>query len=203
MQENDEPMVKIMESKQIVFSDYAKQQPESTTIRKSVLEKLEQVANSLPKNYQLLIIEGYRSMTSQQKSWDRMWEKVKTAGPNLTETEIEKRVRLYVAKPSPLANHNCGGAIDVTLAYNGAPIDMGTRHPNEEDDVIAIPKFPMFSNKITEEQKANRSILRDAMTKADFVYYPEEWWHYCWGDRMWAVYTNRDSCFYGPLSKDI
>jgi D-alanyl-D-alanine dipeptidase len=57
----------------------------------------------------------------------------------------------------------------------------------------------MLSDKITEEQKANRKILRDAMEKEDFVWYPGEWWHYCFGDRMWAVYSNQKECFYGPI----
>jgi D-alanyl-D-alanine dipeptidase len=60
-------------------------------------------------------------------------------------------------------------------------------------------KFKMLSDKITDEQKANRKILRDAMEKEDFVWYPGEWWHYCFGDRMWAVYSNQRECFYGPI----
>jgi D-alanyl-D-alanine dipeptidase len=128
-----------------------------------------------------------------------MWNKIKIASPELSDIEIEKKVRLYVAKPSPLANHNCGGAIDVTLAYNGTPIDMGTKHPSEEDDASAIQKFPMFSESITQKQVANRELLRNAMTAVGFIYYPEEWSHYCWGDRMWAAYTNQDVCFYGPI----
>lgn len=37
------------------------------------------------------------------------------------------------------------------------------------------------------------------MKKEDFVWYPGEWWHYCFGDRMWAVYSNQIECFYGPI----
>jgi D-alanyl-D-alanine dipeptidase len=62
-------------------------------------------------------------------------------------------------------------------------------------------KVHMHSDLITEEQKVNRTLLREAMTKAGFAYYPLEWWHYCWGDRMWAVYSNQTKCFYGPVKE--
>jgi D-alanyl-D-alanine dipeptidase len=110
---------------------------------------------------------------------------------------------LYVARPAPLANHNCGGAIDVTLASaDGKALDMGTLHPSEEDNAEAIPKFPMFSKEITEAQVRNRALLRETMVAAGFVWYPGEWWHYCWGDRMWAVYTQQTECFYGPINEN-
>lgn len=60
-------------------------------------------------------------------------------------------------------------------------------------------KIQMFSDKITNEQKQNRKTLQDAMETENFVWYPGEWWHYCWGDRMWAVYTNQTECYYGPI----
>lgn len=199
--ENNEEVVEIQETDKIVFSDYIKQNPEAKCVRKTIREKIIKVSESLPEEYKLFIIEGYRSVSSQQKCWDRMWQKVKTAWPELSDEEIEKKVRLYVARPAPLANHNCGGAIDVTLIHkDGTRVNMGTLHPSEEESAEAIKRFPMFSSEITEDQKINRKILRDAMVAQGFVWYPGEWWHYCWGDRMWAVYTKQKECFYGPIS---
>jgi D-alanyl-D-alanine dipeptidase len=31
------------------------------------------------------------------------------------------------------------------------------------------------------------------------VNYPAEWWHYSYGDRMWAAYSNRRTAIYGVL----
>jgi D-alanyl-D-alanine dipeptidase len=96
-----------------------------------------------------------------------------------------------------LANHNCGGAVDVQLVYmdSGECVDMGT--PPKYGHGYALTQ--MLSDKITEAQKNNRTILREAMAKAGFVWYPGEWWHYCYGDRMWAVYSGRQESFYGPV----
>ena len=49
---------------------------------------------------------------------------------------------------------------------------------------------------LTDEQRRNRRILVDAMQRAGFVNYPAEWWHFSYGDKMWAAYINRKSALY-------
>lgn len=118
----------------------------------------------------------------------------------MTNEQIEQQVKLVVAKPSPLSNHHCGGAVDVTLAYNnGTLLDMRSPYSSKAMNTNCYKKFQMFSDEITDDQKQNRKILREAMETEDFVWYPGEWWHYCWGDRMWAVYSHQTKCFYGPI----
>jgi hypothetical protein len=39
---------------------------------------------------------------------------------------------------------------------------------------------------LTPPQRANRRRLADALTAVGFVNYPEEWWHFSYGDRLWA-----------------
>lgn len=176
-------------------------------VRKSVAEKLLRVAESLPSGIYLMIIEGYRSMESQKLSWDKACEQRTKENPNLSHQEIEDQVKLFVARPHSLANHHCGGAIDVSLCdAQGVMLDMGTPYPSEiRSDLLSYQKkFPMFPNSffkkhINTEQSKNRKILRDVMAAQGFVWYPHEWWHYCYGDRMWAVYTKQSTCFYGPI----
>jgi D-alanyl-D-alanine dipeptidase len=169
-------------------------------VRKTIAEKLIKISELLPDGMYLALIEGYRSMQHQQLLWDTKFSKFKTENPDWSDEYIEQQVCLLVAKPAPLANHHCGGAVDVTLFFtDGTPVDMGTPYITAEDMTYWHKKFPMLSEEITDEQKANRKILRDAMETEDFVWYPGEWWHYCWGDRMWAVYSNQQECCYGPV----
>ena len=81
----------------------------------------------------------------------------------------------YIAERS---GHSRGSTIDLTIVdlQTGIEVDMGT-------------PFDFFGEKshhdtdlITEEQKANRKILLDAMEKAGFERYDEEWWHYTLND---------------------
>ena len=41
------------------------------------------------------------------------------------------------------------------------------------------------------------------MKKLDFVNFPAEWWHYCYGDRMWAAYKGKKECFYGYIEPTL
>jgi zinc D-Ala-D-Ala dipeptidase len=203
IKENNDPLVEIKETSKIKLNLVSKTYDQSFYVRKTIFEKLEKVSQKLPDNLILVVIEGYRSFESQQLSWDRKFEKLKNENQNLSDEEIEKQVRLVVAKPSPWANHHCGGAVDVTLAdTDGNLLDMGTPYPSEAMGMEWFKKFQMFSKDINEQQKQNRKILRDAMIAENFVWYPGEWWHYCWGDRMWAVYSRKKECFYGPVYLD-
>lgn len=198
--ENDEPLVEVKETSRLKINIIHKNDESFYFVRKTILEKLSRVSLSLPDGINLVLIEGYRSMESQQADWDFSFQKIKKDNPNLTDERIEQRVGLVVAKPLPLANHHCGGAVDVTLVYSdGTLLDMGTPYLDKDMDISFYHKFKMLSDEITDEQKENRKILRDAMESEDFVWYPNEWWHYCWGDRMWAVYSNQNECFYGPI----
>jgi len=48
---------------------------------------------------------------------------------------------------------------------------------------------------------SNRKVLLDVMKKNGFVNYPGEWWHYSFGDRMWAAYLRKKVCHYGPVQQ--
>lgn len=198
--ENNEPLVEMKQTERLRVELIKKKYLINFFIRKSVAFKLHKVSLNLPHGINLVLIEGYRTMLSQQEAWNDKFKKLKNENPLWTDEQVEAKVRLVVAKPSPLANHHCGGAVDVALAYeDNTLLDMGTPYPSDAMGSEWYKKFPMLSDEITNEQKVNRKILRDAMEAEGFVWYPGEWWHYCHGDRMWAVYSNRDTCFYGPI----
>lgn len=198
--ENHEPLVGLIETDKLKIGVGFKNYKPSFFVRKTVAEKLYRASDLLPDEYRLLFIEGHRSMESQKYEWDCVFNEIKKKNPLLLDEEIERQVRLIVAKPSPLANHYCGGAVDVTLIYENEIVDMGTPYISKATMEDRF-KFSMFSEEITWNQNRNRQILRDAMETEDFVWYPGEWWHYCWGDRMWAVYSNQTQCHYGPIEQ--
>lgn len=107
-------------------------------------------------------------------------------------------MRQVVARPEGISNHVCGGAIDVCLVdEQGVMLDFGTDYAAAGE--AGRRMCPMFAPGLTPEQIRNRKMLRRAMESAGFVWYPGEWWHYCYGDRMWAVYSGRTECCYGPV----
>jgi D-alanyl-D-alanine dipeptidase len=124
---------------------------------------------------------------------------VKSENPDWSDEEINHEVGLVVARPIGITNHVCGGAVDVMLVnQNNEPLDFGTKYAPVDES--GRKKCPMFADDLTDEQKQNRKLLRNRMESVGFVWYPGEWWHYCYGDRMWALYTGQKKCFYGPIN---
>lgn len=201
IKENNEPLIEVLETDKIkIVNMFETDYDPIYFVRKSVVEKMIEASNLLPDGISLVLIEGYRTLKNQENSWKKLFENIKSENPYFNDEQIENKVKLVIARLNPLANHHCGGAVDVTLCFsNGELLDMGTDYPSEPASVEIQSKYPMECSSLSTTQIENRKILRDALVDAGFVWYPGEWWHYCYGDRMWAVYTGREECFYGPV----
>ncbi len=72
------------------------------------------------------------------------------------------------------SSHSRGSTVDLTLidAISGRELDMGT-----EFDFFDLKSWPA-STEVAAEQRANRLLLRTAMTNAGFAGVEEEWWHF-------------------------
>ena len=109
---------------------------------------------------------------------------------HITPEQLAAAVDDFVALPHPNtarpAPHATGGALDLTLCYRGRPLPMGT----EFDDFTNLAQTAYFeTNGMAGEAEAfrnTRRLLYNMMTAAGFVNYSEEWWHYSYGDRLWA-----------------
>jgi D-alanyl-D-alanine dipeptidase len=72
------------------------------------------------------------------------------------------------------------------------------------DDVTALAHRDHLERKSSgslsfseEEARANRRLLHWVMTEEGFAGHPEEWWHYSWGDQLWAKLTGAPAALYG------
>ncbi|MCC6198856.1 D-alanyl-D-alanine carboxypeptidase family protein [Candidatus Nomurabacteria bacterium] len=192
--ENGEPLVTIPESKKLVLLHEHKYL--SPLLRTSVRDRLVQGANSLPEGYKLLVVTAYRPITMQQELYrNRLWQMAKAYPFQMIflHWKWKRMVRQYTAPPGG-SSHQCGAAVDVTiLDIENKRLDMGTSFNDFGE------KVHTHSTLISDEQKKNRAMLFELMTNVGFANYPLEWWHYSYGDRMWAAYNEKERCFYGPL----
>jgi len=117
------------------------------------------------------------------------------------------------ATPPP---HSTGAAIDVTLVNaTGKLVDMGSpidelsprSHPDYFKALLGnLPLGPLAglattttrSSYLTQQQRdaayeadQHRQLLQTVMVAAEFQRHPGEWWHFSWGDQMWAWSTNQ------------
>jgi D-alanyl-D-alanine dipeptidase len=98
--------------------------------------------------------------------------------------------------------HSTGAAVDITLVNDiGEVVDMGS--PIDEMSDRSLPEYYHHSHP---EYHAHRQLLRDVMLKAGFQRNPREWWHFSFGDQMWAWLYNQShpetlmTARYGRLS---
>jgi D-alanyl-D-alanine dipeptidase len=80
----------------------------------------------------------------------------------------------YVADPAKGSRHNRGAAVDLTLIdlRTGAELAM----PTPYDDFT--PRAAHAFTDLPPDVLANRTLLREVMTKHGFEPLPSEWWHY-------------------------
>jgi D-alanyl-D-alanine dipeptidase len=117
-----------------------------------------------------LVLDALRPQRVQQQLWDAL------AGTGL---------QMYLANPERGSIHSYGMALDITLLdAEGRELDMGTRFDDMTDlSHPALEEGFLRAGKLTEEQVANRRLLREAMLQAGFFGINTEWWHFDCGDR--------------------
>lgn len=151
-------------------------------VRENVAKMLKRVIQKLPKNYKLIIYDGYREEKTQKRYFQNYLKKLNGKNPKLNEKKLKKEASKYVADPDSFCPHLTGGAIDVSLAKGKKQIPMGGF-------------IESMGKKISEKIKENRKMLAKLMESAGFVNYPPEWWHWSYGDRYWAAVKKQNSIY--------
>lgn len=126
--------------------------------------------------------------------------------PELIGAALVAEVGRYWAAPTWDAKHPAphatGAAVDLTIVMeDGAPIWMGGLF----DDPAALSHAAHFEKPSegaamsfsNEEARGNRRLLYWLMREAGFVGLANEWWHFSWGDQMWAKETGAAAALYG------
>ncbi|MFE9826491.1 M15 family metallopeptidase [Streptomyces sp. NPDC005791] len=166
-------------------------------VRQGVLTRLQRVQSLLPGGVQLLFIEGYRPPSLQRRYFEEYSDELARAHPDWQAAELREAASRFVSPPE-IAPHSAGAAVDVTLIdHQGRELDMGTRvnASPEESDGACYTDAPNLSARA----RTNRATLGDAMSDAGLINYGTEWWHWSFGDRYWALQTQRPAALYGPV----
>jgi D-alanyl-D-alanine dipeptidase len=176
-------------------------------LRQGVAEKLARVnQGAASAGLELYLFDAWRPRAVQVYFHD-VWmpQELKRRGSKLEGEALLAEVERYWAAPSDNAlspaPHATGGAVDLTLRWKGGEtLWMGSLF----DDVTALahrdrfehlsPECFSFSD---EEARANRRLLHWLMIEEGFAGHPDEWWHFSWGDQLWAALTGAPAAHYG------
>jgi D-alanyl-D-alanine dipeptidase len=130
------------------------------------LHEVQKTLQLIDSAYSLVILDAVRPQHIQQIMWDSC-------------TYSGRQKKNFLAHPSFTSLHNYGAAVDVTLAYNGIEVDMGTPYDFAGETAYTYIENELLTyNKISKEQYYNRQLLRSAMKKQGFIDNNYEWWHF-------------------------
>ncbi len=179
--------------------------PESY-VREHVAKMLVEASQALPAGLSLVIWDAWRPLAVQQSLFDDFKKIVAQENPHLDEAGLVEKTSIYVAIPSDHpdrpSNHYTGGAVDLSIIKNdGSYLDMGTDFDDfsPKASTAFYEELMQHGSLLPGEEVIlhNRRLLYSVMLGAGFVNYPEEWWHFDYGDRIWASMSGSGTAVYG------
>jgi len=196
IEENNEPLVSLndfapdyIQVKSQYFEQSIKGALEICYCRKGLAQKLLEAAKYLPKGYKFLIWDAWRPVEEQQALFEKHKEQLKIQFPELNEQELSYKTEKYVSLPSKNIHrpspHLTGGAVDLTIIDDKSNyLEMGSEFDFFGEK--AKTDFYEITIKSKKEITKNRRLLYHALTKVGFSNYPEEWWHFDFGNQFWG-----------------
>ncbi len=163
-------------------------------IRRVVRDKVVACSEGLPDGLCLMIFEAYRSRARQWELWNPVIASITQANPDWSEAQIYAECSRWVSPPDAFGSgHQAGAAIDVKLARaDRSELEFGGLMKGLSG--VAPTSWP-----VSPDIRKNRDMLVSALHGVGMINYPDEWWHFSYGDRLWAEVTNRDEAFFAPL----
>jgi len=160
-------------------------------LRKEAAERLLLSSKLLPDGYKFVVFDAYRPLEVQQSIFTDLKNILCYENPTKNDAEITLMTETYVSFPSsnPLfpSPHTTGGAIDLSICdESGKLLDMGTPFDSFDIDSRTNP-----TSKCSQLVYDNRKLLYNIMTYVGFTNYPDEWWHYDFGNQFWGKIKNR------------
>ena len=181
-------------------------------LREEVVNRLVKVNDYLisKNSFYLLIYDSWRPLEVQEFMFKRAFLlecKKSDIDPSLKNMKsypcILKKVEKFWAYPSYDSScpppHSTGGALDVCLLdKDGNLLEMGSKV-----DQMDETSNPDFYRNIKNEKAiiwdSRRNLLREIMTKFGFAQHPNEWWHFSYGDQLWAWKNKKENAIYGKI----
>jgi len=170
-------------------------------LRRTVADRLATVREELyPLNFK--IWDGWRPREVQHNIYMKYWKEMESEHQDWTEEQLLEQVGTFVTianDPDRIPIHSTGGAVDLTLVdESSAELDMGTRFDYFGPEAAALYFEQDGDN---ETARDNRRILREALTQADFRYDEDEWWHFDYGNQVWAVALDKPKAIYNEVKQ--
>jgi len=163
----------------------------SAYLRRSALDRLAGAASMLPEGFGFAIWDAWRDPRLQAEL-HRVAYQDELLPPGF--------VNPPSSDPGTPPPHATGGTVDLTLSWDGRPLNLGTTF----DAFVPAASSTAFEGASTPEDVAIRNLrrlLRRVLRDCGFVQLDCEWWHFEYGTRLWAA-VKQTHPLYGATSPD-
>jgi zinc D-Ala-D-Ala dipeptidase len=177
-------------------------------LREGVAKRLQAInARLAPADLELWLFDAWRPQAVQIYFHDHWFPaELKRRNPALTGQDLLAEVERYWAAPSTgddaPSPHSTGGAVDLTIRWRGGGhLWMGSLF-DDASEIAHTAHLESASDTFSfsaDEARANRRLLYWLMTEAGFAANPSEWWHFSYGDQMWAKLIGAPAALYGGV----
>jgi len=163
-------------------------------IRPAIKDRLMAASGALPDGLCLMLYEAFRSRARQHELWQPVFAQISADHPDWTPKQHYTETSRWVSPPDGFGSgHQAGAAIDITLATNNRkPLDMGT-------GMQAFTPLTPTASDVPDTARQNRDVLVNTLQAQGLINYPDEWWHFSYGDRLWAEVTGQTQAFFAPI----
>jgi D-alanyl-D-alanine dipeptidase len=172
----------------IFYDDFPLPARTDVLLRQGLAERLQAAGAALPAGFELVVLDGWRSLGFQAALREYYLATFRNVGTEYVAAVDDEALR---------AGHTTGGAVDVTLSWNGVPLALGTDY-----DAFTALAHPAAFERVGADERVRdlRRLLFAVMTGAGFAPYPVEWWHWTWGEQWWAAVTGSPLAFYDVVA---
>lgn len=168
-------------------------------LRRSVVDRLlDANARLRPLGLEFFLLDGYRTIDCQMDIYRHFLEMARRALPDGDDEAHRRFLAPYIAwpgnydpaDPKTWISHITGAAVDLTLRERatGEPLFMGgvfdDPHEVSHTDFYERPGGPTGAS--ADEARRNRRLLFWTLWGVGLANLPEEWWHYDYGNQLWA-----------------
>lgn len=169
-------------------------------VREEIVEKIEHISAALyEQDKKLIIRSAWRSFTHQRMIWENKRAFLLKKHPEISGNELDELVSQFIA-PSKKSMHSTGGAVD-GLIYdlkNDCVMDFGT---NEGLNIDLNEKCYPYHPDISIQAKENRRLLINLFENEGFVCDLKEYWHFDFGNAIWATKKSEPHAFYDVVKR--
>lgn len=209
IEENKDPMVNLKHYPFVLapmYYEWDLSDSPDLWVRKTIADKLVQIQKdhleSLDRKFK--IWDPWRSRIVQNNIYQKFWDELSEEHPEWDEERLIHEVGIFVTKadnPKRIPPHATGGSIDLTVVEaDGSEMDFGTVFDHFGPEA-AIGYFE--DNNENNTARDNQRWLHEIMTENGFGVYEDEWWHFDFGNQLWALTTGKDKALFGEVVDPI